>query len=232
VSERRRLYLLRHGEVAYFDEEGRPHPPDEVGLTPAGERQARSAGEALSDVDLDRVIASGLRRTLETAAIAVPGAEIETWPELRELRPASLEGLPEDEIEAAFTSAFAGPISPERGFLNGETIGELLDRVVPAVERLLADETWHTALAVLHGGVNRAILSYALTGERRFFGGIEQAPGCINVLDVGDGGWIVRTVNYAPYDPVHESHRLTTMEQLFMQYRPHRTDRETHTRRR
>ena len=40
-------------------------------------------------------------------------------------------------------------------------------------------------LAVLHGGVNRAILSYALTGEPRFFGGFEQAPGCINVLDVG-----------------------------------------------
>ena len=60
--------------------------------------------------------------------------------------------------------------------------------MLPAVERLVADDGWHTALAVLHGGVNRAILSYALTGERMFLGHFEQAPACVNVLDVGDGG--------------------------------------------
>ena len=55
-------------------------------------------------------------------------------------------------------------------------------------------DDWDTALAVLHGAVNRAILSYALTGERMFLGHFEQAAGCINVLDVGDH-WIVRAVN-------------------------------------
>ena len=38
----------------------------------------------------------------------------------------------------------------------------------PLLERIVADDGWHTALAVLHGGVNRAILSFALTGERMF----------------------------------------------------------------
>jgi hypothetical protein len=107
-------------------------------------------------------------------------------------------------------------------------------------------------LAVLHGGVNRAILSHALTGERMFLGGFEQAPACINVLDVAvgaacgadtqdvralparpsettgrhaagalrpDAGWIVRAVNVAPYDPVHLRGRLTTMEELWSQFR-------------
>ncbi len=38
-----------------------------------------------------------------------------------------------------------------------------------------------------------------------FLGRFEQAPGCLNVLDVGDEAseWIVRAVNVAPVDLVH-----------------------------
>ena len=95
--------------------------------------------------------------------------------------------------------------------------GELFDRVLPALDRLLADESWDTALAVLHGGVNRAILSYALTGERMFLGHFEQAAGCVNVLDVGDE-WIVRAVNVAPLDLLHTSTRMTTMEGYWAEF--------------
>ena len=104
--------------------------------------------------------------------------------------------------------AFRGVIPNETRFLRGESIGELFDRVLPALERLVADDDWHTALAVLHGGVNRAILSYALTGERMFLGHFEQAPACVNVLDLGESGeWIVRAVNVAAYDLLHLAHR-------------------------
>ena len=90
----------------------------------------------------------------------------------------------------------------------------------PAVERLVADDGWDTALVVAHGAVNRAILSYALTGERTFLGRFEQAAGCLNVLDVDEQGeWIVRAVNVAATDLVHGSTRLTTMEQYWSQYR-------------
>jgi broad specificity phosphatase PhoE len=220
---RRRLYLMRHAEVAYFDLDGRPFVPDEVAITPAGEEQARSAATALAGIRLDRVVTSGLPRTLDTARIVAPDVEPESWPELRELRPGVLEGLPDDEVKRAFTGVFRGAVPPETRFLAGETIGALVDRVVPAVEeRLTADRTWDTALAVLHGGVNRAILSYALTGERRFLGGFEQAPACINILDVGDDGWIVRAVNLTPYDLLHGRGRSTTMEDLYAQYRPRR----------
>ena len=36
--------------------------------------------------------------------------------------------------------AFRGIVPNEKRFLGGESIGELFDRVVPAVERLVADE--------------------------------------------------------------------------------------------
>ncbi len=106
----------------------------------------------------------------------------------------------------------------EKRFLGGETIGELFDRVVPALDRLLADRAWDTVLLVLHGAVNRAILSHALTGRRMFLGHFEQAPGCVNILDVGDE-WIVRAVNVSPPDLAHRATRMTTMERYWEQYR-------------
>ncbi len=221
---RRRLYLMRHAEVSYFDETGRPHEPHEVPLTAAGREQAGAAAAALERVELDRVITSGLPRTVETARLVSPAVEPESWPELRELRSGRLADLPEDELEAAFTGAFRGDVPLAARFLGGETIGALLDRVLPALERLIADSSWDSALAVLHGGVNRAILSHALTGERRFLGGFEQAPCCINILDVGKD-WLVRAVNHAPYDPLHAGGRGTTMEELYRQYLPYRRAR-------
>jgi broad specificity phosphatase PhoE len=217
---RRRLYLMRHAEVSYFGEGGVPVDPREVPLNEEGVAQAREVAEALRGVDLDRVLTSGLPRTLETASIVAPDAEPESWPELREIQGGRLSEIPADAVEHEFVHAFRGVIPNESRFLRGESIGELFDRVLPAVERLVADDRWHTALAVLHGGVNRAILSYALTGERMFLGHFEQAPACVNVLDLGAGGeWIVRAVNVAPYDLLHLSHRSTTMERYWEEFR-------------
>ena len=207
---------MRHADVAYVDETGRPVHPEAVPLTAEGRVQAAAARDALASIELDLVLVSDLPRTFETAEIVAPGHEIERWPELGEWRGGRLDAIPPDELERQFVGALRVTDERER-FLGGESLGEALDRVHPALGRLLARD-WHTALAVLHGGVNRIILSYALTGDRRYFGTFEQAPGCINVLDVDDEGWIVRTVNYIPYDPLHPA-RETTMEQYWAQFR-------------
>jgi broad specificity phosphatase PhoE len=215
---RRRIYLMRHARVTYF-EDGRPLRPEDVPLTDEGRRQARAAAVVLDDIRFDRVITSGLPRTLETARIVAAGEEPESWPELREIESGRLGDIPEDELEHAFVSAFRDVLPEETRFLGGETIGSLLDRVLPALDRLLADPDWDIVLAVLHGGVNRAILSYALAGGRAFLGNFEQSPGCINVLDVGED-WVVRAVNTTPTDLAHRSGRLRTMEELWAEFRP------------
>lgn len=215
---RRRLYLLRHAEVAYFAGDGRPNDPFAVGLTGEGKRQAEAVRDALAGIRFDRVVTSGLERTVQTARI-VSEVEPESWPELEEIRPGRLTSIPDDELEEAFVRAWRGVVPSRTRFLGGETVDELFDRVLPALERLLAAD-WDIALAVLHGGVNRAILSYALTGGRTYLGSFEQVPACVNVIDVDDG-WIVRVVGWTPYDPAHLRGRATTMEELFDQYRPH-----------
>ena len=107
--------------------------------------------------------------------------------------------------------AFRGVVPNEKRFLGGETIGELFDRVLPALDRLLADGRGTRCCSSSTARVNRAILSHALTGKRMFLGHFEQAPGCINILDVGDE-WIVRAVNVSPPDLAHRATRQTTME--------------------
>jgi probable phosphoglycerate mutase len=214
---RRRLYVMRHGAVSYFDH-GRPLKPEDVPLTVAGRDQAYAAASMLRGIEFDRVITSGLPRTVETARIVAPDLEPEAWPDLRELETGRLADIPEDELEHAFTDAFRGVIPEDARFLAGETIGSLFDRVLPAIDRLVAAEDWDIVLAVLHGGVNRAIISRALTGGRTFLGNLEQSPACVNILDVGDE-WIVRAVNVTPYDLGHLEGRSTTMEELWQQFR-------------
>jgi broad specificity phosphatase PhoE len=215
---RRRIYLMRHGQVAYF-EDGRPLRQDLVPLTPEGREQVAAAARLFDGIAFDRVVTSGLPRTVETARIVAPSVEPESWPELREIEAGRLDEIPEDALEAAFVGAWRDVVPEDAKFLGGETIGSLLDRVQPAVDRLRADPEWDVLLAVLHAGVNRAILSYALTGGRTMLGNFEQSPACLNVLDVGDD-WVVRAVNHIPYDPAHLRNRLRTMEEVWMEFRP------------
>ncbi len=226
-AQRRRVFLMRHGSVTYFDETGKPFLPETVPLNKDGRAQADAAGHAFRDagVRFDRVIVSGLPRTVETAqrVLAACGqqAELDVWPDLHEIRGGRLSSIPAHELRRAFTGAFEGMVDEDQRFLGGESVGEMMDRVHPAIARLREHQDWDTALLVLHGGVNCAILSLALTGERLFLGGLSQAAGCINALDVGEeaADWVVRFVNYVPPAPLQPGERTTTMEQLFEQYR-------------
>ncbi len=227
VPVRRRIYLMRHGSVSYFDDEGRPIEPTSVSLNERGREQAAAAGRlfALQSIAFDKVVTSGLNRTVETArhvldACTAATPAIEAWPELQEIRGGRLADLRDDELRDAFLGAFDGLPAEDARFLGGETIGELIDRVHPQIDRLRADGSWHTALLVLHGGVNRAVLSYALTGQRMLLGGLLQSPACINALDCGldPRDWIVRYVNLCATDLLQPAERASTMEQLLEQY--------------
>lgn len=222
--QRRRIYLMRHGSVDYFLADGTPVAPDGVALNDTGRQQADAAGALFgaAGVQFDRVVVSGLPRTVETAervlAAAGQATPWQTEPRLQEIRSGRLADIPHSELRGAFLGAFQGQVDESARFLGGESIGEMLDRALPAFQDLLADAQWQQMLLVLHGGVNRALLSYALAGQRCFLGRMEQAPACINVLDVGAADTVVRAINLAPTQWLHERERYTTMEKLLSQY--------------
>jgi broad specificity phosphatase PhoE len=218
---------MRHGAVDYFLPDGTPVESTGVPLNVQGRAQADAAGAAFAShgVRFDRALASGLPRTMETARRALaaagqPELPLDGEPALAEIRGGTVADLPADGIEAAFTRTFTATGDVERlRFLGGESIGELMDRVLPAFEALLARADWDCLLLVLHGAVNRALLSRALAGGRAFFGRIEQSPGCINIIDVGRNDLIVRATNLAPTQWLHAGERRTSMEKLYAQYR-------------
>ena len=216
TTARRRIYLMRHAQVRYFE----GLDPEQVVLTEEGRRQAAAAAAALARVTFDRVVTSGLARTLETAGIVAPGIEPESRYALREIESGELRGVDPETVYQLMATAFRGVVPLDTRFLGGESVDALFDRVLPELDDLLADTGWDVLLLVLHGGVNRAILGRALTGERLFLGGFEQSPACINVLDVADDGTsIVRAVNHTAYDPAHvDAPRTTTMEHLWEEY--------------
>jgi probable phosphoglycerate mutase len=216
---------MRHGSVDYFGSDGSAVPPATVSLNAQGRDQALAAGRlfAAAGVRFDRVVTSGLLRTVETAGLVLQAAQQAAQPEVdkafEEIRPGRLADLPPDGVREAFVGAFRhGADVESHRFLGGESVGEMLDRTLPAFERLLGQPQWQQMLLVLHGGVNRGLLSRAIAGQRAFFGGLEQLPACINILDVGDRDIVVRGVNLAPTQWLQQDERLTTMEKLLAQY--------------
>lgn len=220
---------MRHGEVCYFDHAmGRPVLPEQVSLTDHGRAQARAAGAYLREqgVRLDRVIISGLPRTAQTASAVLDAAGLasivpEAWPDWEEIRGGRLSEIPPAALQQAFCGLHQGQVSEAQRFLGGESVGEFLDRVLPALQRLRDDPQWDSALLVLHGVVNAALLSHALSGGQRvLFGSLLQSPACLNVIDVGatPGDWVLRALNIAPLDGLCHDDRLTTMEHLLAQY--------------
>lgn len=230
-TTRRRLYIMRHGSVTYFDAvTGHIADAHSVPLNAQGRDQASAAGHAFlkAGVKFDRVVASGLPRTVETAqrVLAASGQStlsIEHNSALQEIRGGKLSAistLAPHALRDAFVGAIDGLPGESHRFLGGESVGELLDRVLPCIDALRADAQWDCALLVLHGGVNRALLSYLATGQRLFIGGLAQAPGCINALDIGSAKHdvVMRMLNYAPTSVLHTHTRQTTMEQLYEQF--------------
>jgi probable phosphoglycerate mutase len=222
LPNRRRVYLLRHGDVSYFPE-GRPVPPESVPLNEEGRAQAQAAARALAEAPFDRAISSGLPRTDETAAIVAGERDlaVEVVPALREIRPGRLADIPPDDLRSTFTEALTRPLTADDRFMMGESFGELQARVLPAFRAIVADRSWQRLLLVAHGAVNRVILADVLGAGLESFGHLEQDPACINIFDLDERGYgIIRLLNYTPYSAVKAGIELTSMERYFLEYQP------------
>ncbi len=223
-APRRRIYLMRHGEVDYFDEQGRPYRPELVPLNAEGRRQAKAAAAVLAPIPFDRVLCSGLNRALETANLALGerALPIEQEPRLREIeigRFGDWSAASPAQVEAAILGAFLG-VQPSARFLGGETFGALEERVGAAWRELLAQRDWRQVLIVAHGVVNRLLLCGALGTGLGGLNALEQDAGCINLLEVDEGGrCLIRLVNFTPLEPAKHGLELSTLEGLYRQYR-------------
>lgn len=221
---RRRIFLLRHAEAAYGTSNG-PEDSRLVSLTTLGREQASGMADLLVDTNIDRAVCSGLPRTRETAEIVIGARELtlEEVPELEEIRPIAPSSRKLDGIRRELAYTLWDAKKPDGSFLGGERFADLWGRVIPALERLLADD-WSSMLLVCHGVVNRVILSWALGAELSSLPNMEQDSCCLNVIDIDVSDEtgemirrIVRVLNLTPYDLPKANQVLTTLERQAQQ---------------
>jgi len=224
-ANRRRVYLMRHGDVRYYDDNGiRVAEPDLVPLTELGQKQAAAMGHALEDIDFDRVVCTGLLRTVQTAEAIVAGregVEMEIIPELREIKSGNVP-LNRDQALSDMVYAFERATEPGMRFAFGEPLADFYGRISKAAEELLTQDGWTTMLIAAHGGVNRAIFSWLTGAGLAGLGRFEQDTACLNIfdLDVVDGKldkYFLRLLNWRPDEPWRLNDRRTNQERYFSQ---------------
>jgi probable phosphoglycerate mutase len=227
TTNRRRIYLMRHGHVDYFAkhvvESGARHA---VTLTLRGRSEAEAAGRALAHIRFDRAICSGLPRTKETAEAVLsciagaPALEIDEG--LVEIRGGRIEGVKSRaELIRRMNAYFERAHEP--GATNhdgGEVFVDAQERAIGAMERLLEADDWHTALVVAHEGINRLILSWACGAGLMAMSSFEQDTGCVNIIDFDLGGIgdvrraLIKAVNLTPYNYLKHGMNLTSLEAI------------------
>lgn len=140
------LYLARHGETV--DNVNRIMQGQTQGrLTLNGIRQAEELRDSMAQACLDAVVASDLRRAVDTAAIiAEPhGLPVATTPLLRE------------RDWGSFTGRYIPELKDEPWPDDIETLDQLKARAAAFLDLMRREHAGQTVLAVGHGIINKAI---------------------------------------------------------------------------
>jgi probable phosphoglycerate mutase len=166
------VLIVRHGETAW-NREKRVQGWAPSGLTDRGEKQARTLGRTIGDAfAVDRIVASDLRRTVETARLLRRAgridADVEFDPAWRERDFGRLQGLTYEELFEGLPEFALGEvgISAARAVPEGgESLLEMRERILAGWERLLASAgPEETVVVVTHGGPLHVLLG-ELKGE-------------------------------------------------------------------
>ncbi len=228
----RRLYLLRHGDVAYFDDRGKALDPWAAPLSERGRRQIGEVAAQMTASGVDRVVTSAVPRALETASILAdrlglaPVAD-EAW---NEIRPGDLAAIPDHQLRSVVVDAHRNAASQGARFFGGELFSAFAGRVDRGLDLLLADPSWTTLAVVTHDPVLRYVIARALglgLAGLRFF---EQDAGCLNVTDWAadpDGSVqpTVRLINGTPGNLVKAGPREPALARFYRSYRASREAR-------
>ncbi|MUV13997.1 histidine phosphatase family protein [Noviluteimonas gilva] len=186
-----KILLARHGETAW-NAEGRYQGQEDIPLSEVGEAQARSLGERLRHVHIDRAVASPLKRALRTAELALGEdrvAKLTTDAGLMEIAHGTWEGLLAAEIRErdpdrlhAWRHAPHEVLMPE-----GESLQHVIDRAWPALQRATEGLGEHdTLLVVAHDAVNRVLLCKVMGLPLSRLWTFRQAPTTLNLLEGDD----------------------------------------------
>lgn len=158
------IYMVRHGHLEK-DDVKRYVGQTDYPLSSLGEAQADALRLALSGVKFSKIVASDLKRTMQTALKIARNqdATVEAEPALREISLGRWEGMSFDEVKTRYPEEYQarGADLAEYRPPEGESFDDLSRRVVPAIKSLASDEN-DPLLIVAHLGVIRVFLCHVL----------------------------------------------------------------------
>jgi len=156
------ILWIRHAEPERI-ESGRGVPADPA-LTATGRHQADRLAAWLATEPVDVVVSSPQRRARETAApiAAAHGLEVVIEPGIVEFDVHADHYIPVDEIRRTDPEQWQAMITGEWEALGGESAAEFRNRVVGAMDAIIAAHPGRRVVAVCHGGVVNAVLGAVL----------------------------------------------------------------------
>ena len=194
-----RIYLIRHGQVAGFDQP-RYNGQADVSLTDYGVEQYHLIKDRLADTKISACYTSDLSRCTTGAGIICQSFGIEPTPrrELRELNIGVWEGLTWQEIRSNWPDGWQARMDDLVNYRvpGGENLLDVEARVMPVINEVVCRHKGQEILVVGHGGVNRVVLLNAIGAPLAGMFNVEQNYGCLNIIDYyADGRATVKLMN-------------------------------------
>jgi alpha-ribazole phosphatase len=191
-----RLILIRHGDLGERYH-GRYIGRTDAVLSAKGRRQAAALSVPLGRLKAAQFLASPLRRTRETAEIAIgTNRDIVIDANLREVDFGRWEGMNFAEIAAADPAAVDRWASLEEDFFfpDGEGIRAFRERIRIAAERIPAVPAG-TVVLLTHGGVIRFLICHFLGLSDRQHLLFDIRPASISEIRIDAGKGILTLLN-------------------------------------
>lgn len=158
------VYLIRHGETEW-NVNGRWQGHADIPLNGRGHQQARLLAQRLHNerITFNYIYSSDLTRAYQTAweVGAAMKVAVELLPPLREIDLGAWSGMTKEEIRTRYPVEYSLLERREdipRG--GAETMSALRERVVKAIEALVAQHHGETLAFFTHGGCIRVMLTY------------------------------------------------------------------------
>lgn len=197
--QRTRIYLIRHGQVAGYEEK-RYNGHADVPLTAEGEAQFGLLQLRLQKKEISAVYSSDLSRCQIGARLLAADHDLEVQcdAQLRELNIGAWEGKTWTELQALYPQQWQARLADIVNYQvpQGESLADLADRIRPVIARIVAAHRGEEVLVVAHGGTNRVILLDAIGAPLHCLFAIEQGYGCLNIIDYyADGNAVVQLLN-------------------------------------
>ena len=200
MTEKTRIYLIRHGEVAGAGDTRRYNGHADVPLSERGLAQYNHMKERLAGEGIKVCYSSDLIRCAAGAAIigSYLGMEPVLLRNLRELDIGIWEGKTWEEIQADYPKEWKARLADIVNYRvpGGENLNDLHNRVVPVIGEIARRHRGENVLVIAHGGANRVILLDAIGAPLSSLFNVEQDYCCLNIIEYYiDGKSVVKLLN-------------------------------------